>query len=182
MSDYYLSGERVALGPMKAELIPEYLRWANDIGAMRGFGRQLPESLEARTKGFEVNAHSDITIKFTVHHRQTGEPVGITTLILDQPVKTAEFLILLAPEAKGLGLAAEATRLTMDYGFHISGVRMIHLTVLAPNTAAIRAYRKAGFQDAGRVRQAGFWNGQPCDELVMDALPHDLKGLSLIAT
>jgi diamine N-acetyltransferase len=58
---------------------------------------------------------------------------------------------------------------------------MVWLKVLEPNTAGVRAYQRAGFRMAGRLRQAGYWLGQPCDELFMDATPDDLEG-SVIAT
>jgi diamine N-acetyltransferase len=64
------------------------------------------------------------------------------------------FLILLAPEARGRGLAAEAILLTLDYGFHIAALRMIWLKVLEPNTPGIRAYTTAGFKPAGRLRRS----------------------------
>ncbi len=86
--------------------------------------------------------------------------------------------ILLAPEARGRGLATEATRLTLDYAFHLTALAQVWLKVLEPNAAAIRAYERAGFQPAGRLRQAGYWHGQRCDELLMDVLPADFPGPS----
>lgn len=52
--------------------------------------------------------------------------------------------------------------------------------MLEPNTAGIRAYEKAGFQHAGRLRQAGWWRGESCDELLMDATQADFPGPSRI--
>ncbi len=54
-------------------------------------------------------------------------------------------------------------------------LRGIWLSVLAPNTAALRAYEKAGFQHVGRRRAAGYWDGRHCDEVLMDALPTDIQ-------
>jgi diamine N-acetyltransferase len=44
-------------------------------------------------------------------------PVGITALRIDHYVRTAVFVILLGSEGRGRGLATDATRLTLDYGF-----------------------------------------------------------------
>lgn len=77
-------------------------------------------------------------------------------------------------------MVAEATRLTLDYAFHLTALAQVWLKVLESNIAAIRAYKHAGFQHAGRLRQAGYWHGQRCDELIMDALAHRFPGPSLV--
>jgi diamine N-acetyltransferase len=54
-------------------------------------------------------------------------------------------------------------------------IEVVTFTRYAPG---IRAYTAAGFKPAGRLRQSGYWLGQPCDELIMDALPEDYPGPS----
>lgn len=121
-------------------------------------------------------------IRFTIYDLGGAEatPVGVATLLPDHGVRTAEFVIMLGPEARGQGLGAAATWLTLDYAFHVTNLRMVWLKVLAPNVGAIRAYEKAGFQHVGAVRQAGYWLGQVCDEMVMDALASDFIGPSVV--
>lgn len=87
---------------------------------------------------------------------------------------------MLAPEARGRGLGTAATRLALDYAFHVTNLRMVWLKVLEPNTRAVRAYEKAGFHVAGRLRQAGYWLGQVCDELIVDVLATEFPGPSVI--
>jgi diamine N-acetyltransferase len=178
----WLRGERAALGPLRADLVTRYWEWENDPRAILGYGRQVPDSLENRTEGYGHQARGSLNqLRFTVYDAQPGpapEPAGLATLLIDHQVRTAEFLILLAPQARGRGLATEATLLTLDYGFHITALRMIWLKVLEPNTPGIRAYTAAGFKPAGRLRAAGYWLGQPCDELIMDATPEDFPGPS----
>lgn len=121
-------------------------------------------------------------IRFTVYDLVGEEPapVGVAALLPDPSVRTAEYVIMLAPESRGKGTGTAATRLVLDYGFHITNLRMIWLKVLAPNEAAVRAYEKAGFRAVSSLRQAGYWLGQVCDELIMDALAVDFPGPSVI--
>ncbi|AXI79809.1 GNAT family N-acetyltransferase [Peterkaempfera bronchialis] len=162
----------------------QYWRWEQDPRSLVGYGRQTPESLEARTEGMahQLRDLADLP-RFTVYDtsRDEAEPVGTTALIIDHAVRTAEYIIMLAPHTRSRGLGAEATRLTLDYAFHITNVRMVWLKVLAPNTGAVTAYERAGFRHAGRLRQSGYWLGQVCDELLMDALAEDFDGPSAIA-
>ncbi|MGH3512186.1 MAG: GNAT family N-acetyltransferase [Pseudonocardiaceae bacterium] len=180
----WLRGERVALGPFTRDLVEDYWRWEQDPQVIIGYGRQTPESLEARIAGYESQARSmaDQT-RFTVYDLTEGgpRPVGTTALRIDHYVRTAEFVILLGPEGRGRRLAREATLLTLDYGFHITNLRAVWLKVLERNTAAIRSYEQAGFKPVGRLRRSGYWLGAVCDELVMDALADEFVAESVAA-
>jgi diamine N-acetyltransferase len=180
----WLRGERVGIGPLRADLVPAYWEWENDPQAILGYGRQVPDSLENRTEGYGHQVSNALSqLRFTVYDtEQTPVPAGLSTLLIDHQVRTAEFLILLGHGARGRGMATEATLLTLDYGFHVAALRMIWLKVLEPNTAGLRAYNSAGFKPAGRLRQAGYWLGEACDELIMDALREDYPGPSHLAS
>ncbi len=146
-----------------------------------GYGRQQPESLEARTDGIQHQLRGD-NIRFTIYNL-TGDgpvPAGVATLLPDHSVRTAEYVVMLAPEARGRGLGTAATRLVLDYAFHVTNLRMVWLKVLEPNAGAVKAYERAGFRRAGVLRQAGYWLGDVCDELIMDAIPADFPGPSVI--
>lgn len=181
----WLRGDIAALGPARADLVPEYWRWENDPGTILGYGKQIPESIENRTDGFVSQArHSQNQARFTVYDIRVDEPqpVGLTTLLIDHQVRTAEYIAVLAPEARGGGVGTQATYLTLDYAFHLTGLVMVWLKVLEPNTAGIRAYQKAGFKPAGRLRNSGYWLGQRVDELIMDAVPADFTSPSAVRT
>jgi RimJ/RimL family protein N-acetyltransferase len=123
----WLRGERAALGPFIRDLVEDYWRWEQDPQVIIGYGRQTPESLEARTASYESQARSmaDQT-RFTVSDL-TAEggprPVGTSALRIDRYMRTAEYVMLLGPEGRGRRLAREATQLTLDYGFKITNLR-----------------------------------------------------------
>lgn len=177
----WIATKTCALGPYRADLIETYWAWEQDPSLLIGYGRQAPESLEARTEGMAHQLRGS-NMRFTVYDLGDGEPmpVGVTTLLPDEAVRTAEFVIMLSKEARGRGLGTEATRLTLDYAFHVTNLRMVWLKVLAPNTGGIKAYERAGFQRAGVLREAGYWLGEVCDEVIMDALAREFSGPSTV--
>ncbi|MFF7454455.1 GNAT family N-acetyltransferase [Kitasatospora sp. NPDC008115] len=170
------------LGPYRADLVETYWRWEQDPSVLVGYGRQQPESLEARTEGMAQQLRGD-NIRFTVYEvaGDAAVPVGVATLLPDPAVRTAEYVVMLAPEARGRGLGTAATRLVLDYAFHVTNLRMVWLKVLAPNRPAVRAYEKAGFRTVGALRDAGYWLGKVCDEVVMDALAAEFAGDSVVS-
>lgn len=172
------------LGPQRADQIEDIWRWEQDPHVLRGMGRQTPESLDGRTEGWNVQMRgTEHSIRFMVYDLTGNEPkpVGTTALVIDHAVRTAEFFTLIGDAAnRGRGIGTEATRLTLDYAFHITALRCVHLAVLEPNTSAIRAYEKAGFRKIGTRRHSGYWLGQVCDEVTMDAIPEEFTGPSVI--
>ncbi|WP_017574748.1 GNAT family N-acetyltransferase [Nocardiopsis kunsanensis] len=175
--------DRVALGALRADLAEEYWRWESDPGAVLGYGRQVPESRESRTEGLQHQLRgAPDQARFTVYdvHRAGPVPCGLASLRIDHQVRTGEFILVLAPEARGKGMGSTATRLMLDYAFHVIGLDMVWLKVLEPNTAGRNAYAKAGFREVGTMRSAGLWKGRRCGEVVMDALPEDFPWPSVI--
>jgi len=183
MSDPHilLSGDRLALGMPRQDLLPEYHRWENDARTIMGYGNQWAQAWEVRAAGYERQRGNDRYQQFEIVQLDGHEAIGITVLQINTFVRTAEFVIVLAPEARGKGCAAEATRLTLDWAFNLGALRMVWLKVLEPNRAGVAAYAKAGFRKSGRLRQSGFWLGKPVDEIIMDALPEDFPGPSAVA-
>ncbi len=175
-----LTGQSLALGMPRKDMLPTYHTWENDPGTLMGYGNQVPQSWETREAGWERQRGNMNYPQFEVVRLQDSEPVGMTTLEINRFVRTAEFVIVLAPTERGKGYATEAARLTLDWAFHLAALHMVWLKVLEPNRAGVAAYEKAGFRHAGRLRQAGFWQGVPVDELLMDAVPEDFSGPSVI--
>ncbi|MEV7936869.1 GNAT family protein [Kitasatospora sp. NPDC088264] len=180
----WLSDGTCGLGPLRSDLAEQYWRWEENPSSLIGFGRPVPESLQSRTQGLQQQL-AGRNIRFTVYDltdAETPVPSGMTTLQPDTYARTAEYILVIAPEARGKGLATRATRLTLDFGFHVANLRSIWLKVLAPNKAAVHVYEKAGFKHVGAMRQAGYWRGAVCDELIMDALASEFSGPSVLAS
>ena len=173
-----LRGEKVGLGPLRRDLLPLYARWVNDVAAKRGTGNAGIQTLEAETAWYERMGESGggqdpTTASFTVHELANGQPVG-TAGLFDMKLRqrTAVFGIVIG-EGRGQGFGTEATRLTLDWAFHVLALRNVMLEVLPWNAAGIRAYEKAGFKRVGVRRNAAFHLGERCDSILMDAIPEE---------
>jgi diamine N-acetyltransferase len=180
----WLRGERCGLGPLRRDLVERYWQWENELRVMTGNGRQTPESLDERAAGLDSQMrHSMNQARFTVYDLTQDEPVpvGTTELVIQHRWRNAEFFILLGAEGRGRGIGTEATKLTLDYAFHVTNLENVYLTVLAPNAAGVAAYERAGFRKIGERRQSGCWLGQRCNEILMDAVPAEFPGPSQVA-
>ena len=180
----WLRGERAGLGPFSGDLVDQYWRWEQDPAVLVGYGRQTPDSLDNRREGYQHQARgTDDQLRFTVYDltSDTPTPVGTTSVLIDHHVRTGEFIIQLGENGnRGKGIGTEATWLTLDYAFHITNLACVYLSVLAPNMGAIRACEKAGFRKSGERRNSGYWLGQRGNEVLMDAIPEDFTGTSVV--
>ena len=149
-----------------------------------GYGQQTAESLEERRSRLASELkHTMDQARFTVYDRSSGDdvPVGITALVIDHRQRSAEFFIIVGGDAnRGRGVGTTATRLTLDYGFHVTNLRCVYLTVLEPNVAGVKAYENAGFRRSGVRRQSGYWAGESVNEVLMDAIPADFSEPSAV--
>jgi diamine N-acetyltransferase len=177
--DFLVVGEKVALGPLRQDLAPVYARWLNQLEVRRGLdqlGIATPQSQEKWVEEkLEMGSkrHPE-GVEFTIYDRSDATAVGTAGLFkIDHPHGTAEFGIALG-ERRDQGLGTEATRLVLDFAFHVLQLRNVMLEMLEWNVAALTAYERAGFRRIGIRRGAGTRRGEPTDVVLMDAVPEDL--------
>lgn len=176
-------GERVALGPVCADLVPLYQRWLNDFAVMRTRGRPPgPVALEAQERDYEGLAQATDRLFFTVYERATWRPIGDAGLHgIDYRHRAAFFAITIGEaEYRGRGFGTETTRIVLDYAFTALGLRSVQLEVVEYNLAGLSAYRKAGFREVGRWRQARWMNGRFWDNICMDCLASEFSSPVLV--
>ncbi|ACZ40016.1 GNAT family N-acetyltransferase [Sphaerobacter thermophilus] len=167
-------GERVALSPLRRDLLETYQRWFNEFQTLcTPCDMPRPVTLEEQTAQYEAIASGSATrVGFQIYERATWEPIGTCALIdIDHRNGTAEFVIIIGePTHRGRGFGTEATRLALDYAFTALGLHNVMLKVYEFNRAGIRAYQKAGFKEIGRRRGARRFAGRRWDVIYMDCV------------
>ncbi len=168
-------GEKVALGPLRRDLLPLYLRWFNDFEYLRTTGQVRPTTREALEAEFERVSRAESEIELVIYEASTLRPIGGVNLHnINHFHRRAEFGIGIGEkDCWGRGYATEATRLMLDYGFTILGLETINLWVLPYNQRGIRAYRRAGFRESGRWRKAYCLGQRAYDIIYMDCLAEE---------
>ena len=76
---------------------------------------------------------------------------------------------------RGRGIGKEAIHLILDYGFNYLNLNSIQLSVFAFNERAIACYKKCGFKEVGRLREAYYLNGKYYDKILMDILKSEFN-------
>lgn len=181
-AEFVVEGERVALGPLRMDLVPLMRRWSNDLEVANANGWVVPWTLEAQRERLAGRTGPRFA-DFTVYDRSDQEPIGFSSLFeIDHRNGSASFGVFLG-ERRDRGLGTEATWLTLDWAFTVLGLHNVMLSVAGWNRRAIRTYAKVGFRELGRRREAGVTMGRRYDAVYMDILASDFQraGRSVLA-
>lgn len=167
-----LAGDRVVLRPMRPDELrnvatsitsdPEVSRWwSADAAKVRHWLQ------DASTVVYVVEC--------------TDEPGRVVGMVQgsvgseDPDYEHAGIDIALFADARGKGIGPEVLRLFAEWLFTGCGFHRITIDPAATNSAAVRAYEKAGFKRIGLARayergDDGVWH----DNVILDLLPGDL--------
>ena len=174
-------GERLALGPLRRDLLPTYHRWNNDFEMTRTLRSSGPTTIEQVTASFDGLNRDERSANFTIYARDGWRPIGNTALVdLDWRARTAEFILFIGEvDCRGKGYGTEATGLMLDYAFTALGLHSVMLKVYAFNRAGRRVYEKAGFRTIGRRRECQLMGGKLWDVEYMDCLATEFTSATL---
>ena len=175
-----LTGSRVRLRGLRDDDLAALVRWWQDpeLGALQMTSVVPASEAAARELFARWSANQDSDVGFSIETLPTAaEPatlVGHLGLFGVQPkTRSATYAIGLGAEHLGRGYGTDATRLAVSYAFREMNLHRIELTTMAFNERALAAYRKAGFREEGRRRDAVFHDGGYHDEVLMSVLSTD---------
>lgn len=173
-----LDGDRVALGPLRRELVETYARWENDFSISAGRGvLPLPVTLDQATETYERMGRDEDTAAFTIYEKPTWRPIGIAWWSeIEHTDGTGTYAIYIAEtDARGKGSGTEATRLMLCYAFDGLGLHNVMLIAASFNEAAIRAYTRAGFREFGRRTGSYRSGGRRYDDIYMQCVADEFR-------
>ena len=149
-----LVGDTIYLSPRNSEDIEIFTKWLNDFNVTDGLGRSgLMVTLNGEKQYLE-NVHDNDNTRYYFYIN-----------------RSAKLGIFIGEEKhRGKGIGKEAIQLILDYGFHYLNLNSIQLSVFAFNERAIACYKKCGFKEVGRLREAYYLNGKYYDKILMDIL------------
>lgn len=167
-----LESQNLYLGPMMVEDAEVFVKWLNDYRVTDGIGKTKDvTTLENETEYLQgVTKNGDYN--FSIVTKDKEQLIGTCSIMnINHINQTAEVGIFIGDEsARGKGYGQEALKIILNYGFNTLNLHNIYLGVYSFNEQAIACYKKIGFKEAGRIREAKFHNGKRYDDIKMDIL------------
>ncbi|WP_027339748.1 GNAT family N-acetyltransferase [Halonatronum saccharophilum] len=170
-------GERVYLSPMNPNDVEKYTKWINDLEVSINLGN--PAQIYSLGKEKELLEElSKEGNNLAIVDLERDELIGNCGLMnINQINRTAELGIFIGDKgywSKGFG--REAINLLLDYGFNLLNLNNILLKVYSFNKRAIKCYKRCGFKEIGRRREAYILGNKRYDFIYMDILASEFKG------
>jgi len=150
--------------------IHKKVEWINNPENNQFLHYDIPICVEKTEKWFD--SHVGRTDRYDAVIEVDNRPVGtIGLLSIDQKNKKAEYYIAMGETAyKGKGIAKEASRLILQYGFDVLKLNRIYLYTESENVAAQKLFEKVGFIKEGLIRSDVFSHGKYADRYVYGML------------
>ena len=164
----FIEGETIDLVAFNSKWVQLMCKWTNDPKVRRYSRNMWPHTIEEVKKWFEPSPdrHTKEFVVFTIYHKRDKRPIGavgfnhINWVSRDANI----FAIIGEPEYWGKGIAIEANKLLIKYGFTELNLHKIYASVHSPNARSLRAAEKLGFQKEGIIEEAEYVDGVYHDE------------------
>ncbi len=153
----------VTIRKFEKEDIPKKVEWINNPENNQFLHYDIPIEVGKTQQWFDNNVGR--TDRYDAVIVVDGVPCGtIGLLSIDRKNSKAEYYIAMGEtDLKGKGVAAEASKLILDYGFYELGLNRIYLFTETENISAQKLFEKVGFVKEGCIRQDIISHGKYVD-------------------
>ncbi|NQS89568.1 GNAT family N-acetyltransferase [Patescibacteria group bacterium] len=164
-----INGERIYLRELNQEDIsPEYCNWLNDpmVNKFLETKKTTIEELKQYVKEKKENSNC---LFLGIFLKENNKHIGNIKLEpIDFNNKRATIGILIGnKDYWGKGIAAEATKLLVNYAFNSLDLKEVNLGVISENKAAIKVYKKVGFKIDRIEKKSTMYGNKYYDGIIM---------------
>jgi RimJ/RimL family protein N-acetyltransferase len=173
-----IPGETINLRAVERQDAPLLHRWFNDPVVMDGWGWSAP-ARSMQTVAGQVEEWLAREIAFgrpeaLVAESLAGDPIGLVVVRIDRPeARSVELSLLVDADHWGQGFGIDMMQTTLEACFDGWGIHRIGVRVEEGNERALALYRRLGFKEEGRLRQAAFCDGRHADVLLFSLLAEE---------
>ena len=172
-ADWTWRDVKITIRKFERSDIPKKVEWINNPENHRYLHYDLPLSIEKTEVWFD--SHDGDKTRYDAVIEADGVAVGtIGLLSIDQRNSKAEYYVAMGEtDYKGKGVAKEASRLILAYGFGTLGLNRIYLYTETENVAAQNLFESVGFVREGLLRHDIVSHGKYADRIVYGYLKED---------
>jgi [ribosomal protein S5]-alanine N-acetyltransferase len=179
-----LSGSHTYLVPFEERHLcdPRYFEWLNDREVMRYIGRDeylKPIAFTEVRSYVERLWNNELCVFLAIYNMTDDVFIGTAKIsFLDasgQRAGVADIGIMIGDRRYwGKGLSTDVLRTACIHAFDTLGARKLTAGAMATNVAVIKAFRRIGFVQEGRLRRQLMADGELVDHVLLGCLEAEL--------
>ncbi|MPZ68570.1 MAG: GNAT family N-acetyltransferase [Actinobacteria bacterium] len=171
-----LEGDDIRLMPLDLDVLDEMHALGADPDVLRFTYVSAPFTRDDATAwiqryidGWAEGTRAGFSIQST-----DGEFLGFMAVIsIESDARQGEIGYIVAPEARGRGVASAALKLITDWSLGDLGLERVELRMSSENTGSAGVAKRSGFTFEGTLRSLHFKEGRRGDTAVYSRLPSD---------
>ncbi|MFX1379482.1 MAG: GNAT family N-acetyltransferase [Promethearchaeota archaeon] len=164
----FLEGKIINLCPLNMEHVNLYTKWSNDPDIRRYSRNIIPWTIDEIKKWSELEEDRvKKEIAFEIWHRKDNKPIGTAGFSdINWPDRNANLFVGIGEiDYWGQNIAAEVSRLLLDYGFEELNLNKVYSRIFSPNKQSLRAAEKIGFKYEATLKEHAYIEGKFVNEL-----------------
>jgi RimJ/RimL family protein N-acetyltransferase len=173
-----IPGETINLRAVERHDVPLIHRWFNDPVVMNGWGWSMParsiQHVASQVEEWLARETAFGRPEALIAESLAGDPIGLVIVRVDRPeARSVELSLLVDADRWGEGFGSDVMETTLEACIAGWGIHRIGVRVEADNERALALYRRLGFTEEGRSRQAAFRDGRYGDVLLFSLLAEE---------
>jgi RimJ/RimL family protein N-acetyltransferase len=180
MNPPVLDGDDIRLVPLARDVVDEMHELGQDPDVLKWTYVSAPFTREKAMEWVQryVDGWKDGSLAGFSIHSSAGEFLGFAALVrVNTEGREGEAGYIVAPRARGKGIATKALRMLTDWALFDLGLQRVELRMDAGNRASIEVAKRSGYIYEGTLRSAFFKEGRRSDTVVYSRLPEDDKSV-----
>ena len=177
----YLEGENIFLREVReSDVTDEYYNWLNDPDVNKYLEtRFIPHSKNDILNFVKKMDGNNNEILFAICEKETEKHIGNIKLgPINWIHRKADISFLIGNKAYwNKGIASEAIKLVLRYGFYTLNLHKICAGYYKHNIGSAKALKKCGFIEEGVLREEYYYNGEYVDAIRVGILKKDYFSL-----
>lgn len=167
--------ERLYLSPICIDDYQKYTKWMNDETLASGLGNFYFYLSETSEKDWIESVNKKGSNDFAIIRKEDNKIIGNYGLEMDNDVSkrfhVGGYIGEITDRGKGYG--TEALKLITKYAFEVLNAHTVFSGIYSFNISSLKAAIKAGYNEAGRYREAYFYNGVYNDTILVEITKND---------
>ena len=167
-----LKGKIIELCQIEESDLAKFRDWRNSPYVRNYVREYRPLNMQNQKQWFESLTNDKSNILFAIQGLKLIKTIGLCGLTyINWKEGHGEVAIYIGDgKWQGKGCAGEALDLLLKYGFEELRLHRICAIIYSYNFASVKLFEKHGFEYEGLQREARFWDGKFCDELIYGIL------------
>jgi RimJ/RimL family protein N-acetyltransferase len=176
MNPPVLDGDDFRLVPLDTDVVNEMHELGQDPDVLQWTYVSAPFTRQKAMEWVQryVDGWKDGSLAGFSIQSPAGEFLGFAALVrVDNEGREGEAGYIVAPRARGKGVATKALRTLTDWALFDLGLQRVELRMDAGNRASIEVAKRSGYVFEGTLRSVYFKEGRRSDTVVYSRLPED---------